>query len=172
MSAVKRRLFNVLAAVSAVLCVATVALWVWGCWFWTCFNWTTTSGALGGCVICSAGDLHVEVLQPPPLDDYRARTCGPRVKVRSLPYAKSAAVREPWGRFDVGREANTYFKRTWVGVPFWAIIGVSAPILTLAVHRHTSKSRVGAGRCVACGYDLRATPERCPECGSAVKPTA
>jgi hypothetical protein len=50
-------------------------------------------------------------------------------------------------------------------VPWWAVIAATAPLPVLRlirVARRTSRS----GRCRSCGYDLRATPHRCPECGT------
>lgn len=51
-------------------------------------------------------------------------------------------------------------------VPHWAIglPGLVFPLLTLS-RAQRRRRREARGLCVDCGYDLRATPARCPECG-------
>jgi hypothetical protein len=51
-------------------------------------------------------------------------------------------------------------------VPYWwaALATSLMPGLWVACRR---RRRPGVGMCRSCGYDLRATPGRCPECGTA-----
>lgn len=69
------------------------------------------------------------------------------------------------GRWEVGWE---------VLVPFWMLATVFAMLpaahAAILVRRRRRRRRAADGRCVRCGYDLRASPERCPECGTASGP--
>jgi len=45
-------------------------------------------------------------------------------------------------------------------------IAPSCWAISFLVRQARSSRRLRENRCHACGYDLRATPERCPECGT------
>ncbi|HEY7120660.1 MAG TPA: hypothetical protein VH475_29015 [Tepidisphaeraceae bacterium] len=54
-----------------------------------------------------------------------------------------------------------------LGVPFWALCLPPAIAAGWGVARsYRRRNRRRAGLCRQCGYDLRATPDRCPECGT------
>jgi 4-amino-4-deoxy-L-arabinose transferase-like glycosyltransferase len=48
------------------------------------------------------------------------------------------------------------------------VLSLILPILWLS-GRVRTRSRIRRGACPVCGYDLRATPDRCPECGRVTK---
>jgi hypothetical protein len=61
-----------------------------------------------------------------------------------------------------------------VQLPYWLLMTVFglAPLLWLARQRRFARRRQRhrTGRCLDCGYDLRQTPSRCPECGTEPSP--
>jgi hypothetical protein len=75
----------------------------------------------------------------------------------------------PTGRSD-GRPSMLVGYVHEAAVPHWfAVVALSIPPIIWFVRRarlRRIERLAAAGRCVACGYDLRATPDRCPECGS------
>ena len=81
-----------------------------------------------------------------------------------------------WGKdwlylYSKVNEPQLFYDSHVLRIPHWllAIICGAWPItsLILAARRATTRRRLLlAGCCKVCGYDLRATPDRCPECGA------
>ena len=71
-----------------------------------------------------------------------------------------------WLRF--GRQGpGRYMWVELLVVPYWLVLMVTAlPLPAFAARWIRRRRRAGAGLCAACGYDLRASPRRCPECGA------
>ena len=75
---------------------------------------------------------------------------------------------------EVGHPTKRYPNGRWiplhVELPHWLVLLMTLPFTVVFGRRATSALRAERrkrGLCPTCGYDVRATPDRCPECGSA-----
>jgi hypothetical protein len=82
----------------------------------------------------------------------------------------------PVGGVFVGHRVEDDVDLSVVIIPMAVIVAAFAVLPLLAfvrrVRRIRGLQRVAAGCCAACGYDLRASPGRCPECGRPSHPPA
>ena len=161
----KRFFFHFIVTVSLMLCVSTVALWVRSYWIdesifygpgpFRCCNFSNDQG-------------QIQI-------GYAWRTDGYEFD-RGFSYASGLSNVSPpltwWQRWCFGGfDYNAYFSRfSWrmVLVPHWFVLLVCGlPVLWIRRWQQQNKPDTSL-LCLKCGYDLRASPDRCPECGTPI----
>ena len=159
----KRRIFNAIAVLSAVLCVGTVVLWVRGftafdVLFWCSpkTNVTYYAGHRDG--RCWLGWRQRAMADEPGFSYFSMR----RTASSKIP---EGSHREFAGVHWAGR-SNPSIPELYLAVPALYVVVLLALLPIWAVYRRVQTRQFSQGRCRNCGYDLRATPDRCPECGA------
>jgi hypothetical protein len=92
------------------------------------------------------------------------------------PFREGGRLRQNWYGFHFGRVGNQ--DRGWSAqglmVPHVLLVlvslGPAACVGASALARARNRRRARSGLCERCGYDLRASTERCPECGTVITP--
>ena len=173
-----RRLLNFLSALSLLLCVAVALLWVRSFKSSELISWVrrdaTGSRLAATSCMASRGGVAVSLERWEADQSKRAGACGPGLHHESdVAYELDV---NPLG-FGAGRTDDTNLgpagvgSADWVVVPLWTLAAALASPPALSCAAALRRRRLNrAGHCPACGYDLRATPDRCPECGKEASP--
>jgi hypothetical protein len=164
-----RYTFNALAVLSLLLCMATVVLWVRSYYKLDCLSWDHAD-RFGELFSSAGGFYHSITYVHHPEKPIAYHTGTPR----GLYITPGVIETRHWefGGFwwiVTARTRVRYFvaEPGWsAGVPCWfAMACFASPSVAWLLVRRLS-ARYPVGSCVTCGYDLRATPNRCPECGT------
>jgi hypothetical protein len=192
----KRRILHFFVATSLLLCLGTAILWAYSYKYGITLNWSRrstyvdaagswSSGAEGGGVgiviargralysykdfpeykFDDDGELHVPATPSRRTDSWEFSA-----ELPSDPYEPFPESILPDGPPESGFYAFVHWKEKdehliELEVPLYALTLAFALLPGYRVWRRFRRPR--AGNCQTCGYDLRATPGRCPECGTA-----
>ena len=182
----KRRLLNLVTALSTALCLGACVLWVWS--YFTAVLLHRQDAGVAREFLSDRGVVAYV---------WRGRMPG---NTADFPWKLHTNTAGGWGgahlqagaagRFGFGSvravypvtpgpnpQAYVLVEQAWV--PWWSVCALLALLpggrlvwraAQSADRALARRRRARAGPCPKCGYDLRATPERCPECGNV--PTA
>ena len=172
----KRRLLNLLTLLSLLLCVAVAALWLrsylasdeirWGrmhspttiVW-WKCYSAGGTVG-IGRTTITFPRELPADDVEEWSRRGVRVQSYSTTPSVTLLANLIVGWIEE--GFTDNRRRVDS----STLQVPYWMLMGAACAMPARRWFASRRRSRcIALARCLRCGYDLRGTPNRCPECG-------
>lgn len=177
----RRLLLNLLTGLLLLLCVAACVLWARSYQLTDQFFRASPGGFVG---IGSAGGSVVVQINPGDASAYARGNDGwtyRRMGPYSAPhYPVAFGHLDPartfrnweWAGFGWYTVQDRNGMRTATGVAPFSVVAVATAALpvgwTVARLRSRARDRRQRSRnaCPVCAYDLRATPERCPECGN------
>ncbi len=179
----RRIIFNAITVLSLLLSVALMIVWARSQWVWDCFDYYEKPGS---CDVLQISHGIVGL--------YRERNGATSPELdRPLGYLSHkqdyhwGLMGMPWGPITPSPKWSHFEHfllwiwtadyrpslpaRYWEAqFPMWPLIALtylpSACWLLPIWRRKLQRRRERAGLCGRCGYDLRATPTRCPECGT------
>jgi len=158
---VRRRLFTILSVFSLLLCFATLALWIRsrgtadfagfqgeGRGFWL-------DSGRGSLFVGTAAITFPHAL------DSGTGFFHSREKISLVLWQPAQGI----GSFRAFSDSDA--NHFWITFPHWflAIVFAVLPAYWLGSFVRSRRARC-EGLCTKCGYDLRASPDRCPECGT------
>jgi hypothetical protein len=179
----KRRLLNVLTALSLLLCAAVTTLWVRSYFVqdrfqyqhtdgprrrWTSHTFASNRGSLyvswPFIVFAADGAAEVYSRRHPDPEGYSYKRLAPD-RDGDAPWNGLGFAAWPSDR-NTTPESQMDFPRVFF--PHWSVVLLTAILpATRTASAIRRRSRTKGNLCPSCGYDLRATPDRCPECGAA-----
>lgn len=172
---VKNRLIAFSAFVSLLVCLLMGGLWVRSLWSADFLSYTANHRSAPGFSVYSLDSIHGSIhfggmTTPSELpSEYKEGFKLERHKAADVRVAGDYLGFGYVARVATGSSAA--FWELWM--PNWfLILALALPAIPWLFSRYRlsiRQRRLARGQCADCGYDLHATPDRCPECG--VEPT-
>ena len=173
----RRRIFNFCSWVSLLLCLSVCVLWVRSYSLMEKITWQSVNGYRS--IETAQGYLEIGLFLAPgssrPADSFgprysNDRATGPFNGLVFLwldPPVTDISWEHAGFAWYERREGLTGYVHAIGVVPFWFIAAGTALLPLMWTLRQVRSRRLKKqGHCTVCGYDLRATPQRCPECGT------
>ena len=181
----KRLTLRILVCISFLLFLTSATLWLRSLWYRTNLTWSETPAD----PLAASDSTNIE-LNNGLLHFHTARYGVPRQRApfrfnfSDLSFAGDSEeesrsrwqwtpdrLRNGWNMAAFGQSGfsgsnpNSRFATPTLPLYFPALLFTLPP--AIALHRHLRRRhRMRNNLCPSCGYDLRASPEKCPECGT------